>query len=149
MKNLNCTSQVFRGMSESESRSSNDEAEEEYDGSDNSGDESDRIEGGDGMADMMSKILHQQVHGKVPVLAKRKTAIMKELESEYADKDRLKKLKLKRQEQRVKHMVVPDHTTLDYERQLKKIATRGGATIAYVIPSCRNSQLQWWLCLMP
>lgn len=56
---------------------------------------------------------------------------MKELESEYADKERLKKLKQKRQEQRVKHMVVPDHTTLDYERQLKKVATRGGSIIYF------------------
>ena len=60
------------------------------------------------------------------MLAKRKTAIMKELETEYADRDRLKKLRIERREQRVKHLVIPDHTTLDYERQLRKVATRGG-----------------------
>lgn len=50
-------------MSESDSRSSDNEVEE-YDGSVNSGDEG-TSRTGDGMADMMAKILHQQVHGKV------------------------------------------------------------------------------------
>jgi hypothetical protein len=60
-------------------------------------------------------------------LAKRKTTIMKELEQEYADRDRLKKLKIERKEARDKHLVLPQALSADYERQLRKIATRGGA----------------------
>jgi hypothetical protein len=59
-------------------------------------------------------------------LAKRKTTIMKELEQEYADRDRLKKLKIARKEARDKHLLLPHALTADSERQLRKIATRGG-----------------------
>lgn len=51
---------------------------------------------------------------------------MKELEKEYADRDRLKKLKIAKKEVRDKHLVLPQALTADYERQLRKIATRGG-----------------------
>jgi hypothetical protein len=67
------------------------------------------------------------------VLAKRKTAIMKELEVEYADKDRLKQRKVIRQASRDKHMVIPTHATGDYERQLRKVATRGGSKFLFLI----------------
>ena len=54
---------------------------------------------------------------------------MKELEQEYADKDRLKKLKLIRKESRDKHLYLPQALSVDDERQLRKIATRGGTVI--------------------
>ena len=60
------------------------------------------------------------------MLAKRKTAIMKELEEEFADRDRLKRLRAQRKLAREKHIVIPDVSTADYERQLRKVATRGG-----------------------
>ena len=86
----------------------------------------------DGMADMMAKILHQQVEGKIPVLAKRKTTIMKELEKEKSSKDRLKLVRKQKKEDKGKFLVVPDHSTTDYERQLRKVATRGGEDCGYV-----------------
>ena len=84
-------------------------------------------EGKDGMADMMAKILHQQVdRGKIPILAKRKTTIMKELEKEKTADDKLKLAHKQKQQERNKFQIVPDHTMTDYERQLRKVATRGG-----------------------
>jgi hypothetical protein len=96
----------------------------------------------DGMADMMAKILHQQVEGKVPVLAKRKTTIMKELEKEKSSKDRLKLVRRQKREDKGKFLVVPDHSTTDYERQLRKVATRGGEQCAY-LPNTKQN-----LCLV-
>ena len=54
---------------------------------------------------------------------------MKELEKEYADKDRLKKLKQSKKEARDRHLTLPNPFTAEYERQLRKIATRGGKSI--------------------
>lgn len=79
----------------------------------------------DGMADMMSKILNQSVGAKIPVLAKRKSNIVKEIEQDKAELLRLKRQKAERKAEKTKQMVVPDQTTADFERQLRKLATRG------------------------
>jgi len=50
---------------------------------------------------------------------------MKEIAAEHQDRDRLKKLRAERRAARDKQMVVPDQTSANYERQLKKLATRG------------------------
>ena len=63
---------------------------------------------------------------KVPVLAKRKTALMKDIETVHKDNSELKKLRIERKQERTKQMVTPDASTADFERQLKKLATRGG-----------------------
>lgn len=54
---------------------------------------------------------------------------MKELEKEYADRDRLKKLKQAKKEARDQHLTLPNPLTAESERQLRKIATRGGIYI--------------------
>lgn len=101
-------------------------------GSDDGGSDSQMSDNGpsddkvDGFADMMTKILNQKIPGKVAVLAKRKTQIMKDIEGDKGDKERLKRLRMERKAQREKQLVVPDQTSADYERQLRKLATRGG-----------------------
>jgi hypothetical protein len=80
----------------------------------------------DGLADMMSKILNQKVGDKIPVLAKRKTAMMKEMEGTHIDADRQKKQRAEKRAEREKQLVVPDLSSADFERQLRKLATRGG-----------------------
>mmetsp|Transcript_6798 Transcript_6798/g.13071 ORF Transcript_6798/g.13071 Transcript_6798/m.13071 type:complete len:322 (+) Transcript_6798:42-1007(+) len=110
------------------------------------GDESSAEEEGqgrDGMADMMSKILHQQVDGgRIPVLAKRKTTIMKQLEQEKASHDRLKEARRQKREDKGKFMVVPDHSTGDYERQLRKVATRGVVALFNAITKAKREELE-------
>ena len=81
---------------------------------------------GDGFANVISKILSQNVNGKIPVLAKRKTSKMKEIEAMKDEKEQQKKLRTERKAEREKQVVIPTVITLDYERQLKKLATRGG-----------------------
>jgi cobalamin biosynthesis protein CobT len=111
------------GMEEEEG---SEEEEEEEEGSEEEEEEEEEGGGRDGMADMMARLLQQQVSGRVPVLAKRKTTIMKQLDGEKAAKDRLKEARRQKREDKAKFLVVPDHSTGDYERQLRKVATRGG-----------------------
>ena len=63
---------------------------------------------------------------QVPLLAKRKTKAMKEMEEEGAKRAESRGKAVARRAQMTQQFVVPDHTATDYERQLKKIATRGG-----------------------
>ena len=51
---------------------------------------------------------------------------MKEIENENKDKLELKKRRLVKVEGLQKNLVIPDQTTADFERQLRKLATRGG-----------------------
>jgi len=51
---------------------------------------------------------------------------MKDIESVHKDSADMKKLRAERRLERTKQMVVPHASTADFERQLKKLATRGG-----------------------
>lgn len=66
------------------------------------------------------------VVNQVAVLAKRKTPLMKEIEGANKDGNDMRKLRAERRQERSKQNVLPDSSTADFERQLKKLATRGG-----------------------
>jgi hypothetical protein len=51
---------------------------------------------------------------------------MKDIEVVHKGNHDLKKLRSERRLERTKQMAVPDASTADFERQLKKLATRGG-----------------------
>jgi hypothetical protein len=61
-------------------------------------------------------------------LAKRKTTLMKEMEGSAEEKERLKRQKVERKLEKEKKMMAPDVSpaSTDFERQLRKLATRGG-----------------------
>mmetsp|Transcript_5832 Transcript_5832/g.7588 ORF Transcript_5832/g.7588 Transcript_5832/m.7588 type:complete len:265 (+) Transcript_5832:163-957(+) len=80
---------------------------------------------GVGMADVISKLLGQNVGKANPVLAKRKTKMMKEREAQAAEKKDLTRRQLENKEKKERAFVKADVTTLPYERQLKKVANRG------------------------
>ncbi|KAG5176478.1 Rrp15p-domain-containing protein [Tribonema minus] len=83
-------------------------------------------DGAGGMGDVMARILGQQIAGSsAPVLAKRKTKAMKEMAEEAERKATLVAKRAERRAARAQQLVVPDVTSQDRERQLKKIATRG------------------------
>lgn len=63
---------------------------------------------------------------QAPVLAKRKTKTMKEMENASVKRAETRGKSAARRANMTQQFVIPDHTTTDYERQLKKIATRGG-----------------------
>lgn len=101
--------------------------EDEFDVEEEDHDEINDNDKADGFADMMSKILNQKTGDKVPVLAKRKTALMKEMEGSHKDADRLKRQRAEKKSEKEKQLVVPDLSSADFERQLRKLATRGGS----------------------
>lgn len=108
-------------------------------------DEAEGGEGGeekDGMADMMSKILNQNVSSSNPILAKRKTAIMKEMEEGKEDNERLKRLRAQRKSEREKQLAAPDAGTADYENQLRKLATRGVISLFNAISSSKRDEVE-------
>ncbi len=81
---------------------------------------------------MIAKLLQQTNESDVPVLAKRKTPVMKEIEAERMDAINKKKARLSRKKEReggwVKNpsMQIKQHpSSQDYERNLRKLATRG------------------------
>lgn len=100
--------------------------DDEFDQGEAENDEIGDIGKGDGFADMMSKILNQKTGDKIPVLAKRKTTLMKEAEGSHIDSDRLKRQRAAKKVEKEKQLVVPDLSSADFERQLRKLATRGG-----------------------
>lgn len=60
------------------------------------------------------------------MLAKRKTKAMKEMEEAAVTREENRGKSAARRAKLTQQFAIPDHTTTDYERQLKKIATRGG-----------------------
>jgi hypothetical protein len=103
-----------------------DKFEDEFENEGDDDESNEDVEKGDGLADMMSKILNQKVGDKIPVLAKRKTAMMKEVEGSRLDSDKSKRQRLEKKAEKEKQLVIPDASSADFERQLRKLATRGG-----------------------
>jgi hypothetical protein len=81
---------------------------------------------GAGFGAAMSKIMARDLTGKAtPVLAKRKTAQAKQADkAALAIKEDAKKRKLRKRARKA-HLVVPDPLQADFERQLRKVATKG------------------------
>jgi len=102
-----------------------DKFEDEFENEGDDDESNEDVEKGDGLADMMSKILNQKVGDKIPVLAKRKTAMMKEVEGSRVDSDKSKRQRLEKKAEKEKQLVIPDASSADFERQLRKLATRG------------------------
>ncbi|ORX85492.1 Rrp15p-domain-containing protein [Basidiobolus meristosporus CBS 931.73] len=78
-------------------------------------------------ADAMAKILGTKLKRsdkEAPILARSK-GIEKKIEEEKLEYKARKALTAEKKKLAQKDRVVPDHTTLDYEKKLKKVATRG------------------------
>ncbi|CAN0000515.1 unnamed protein product [Ectocarpus sp. 6 AP-2014] len=93
-----------------------------------------------GMGDVMARILGQKLDTRVqaPVLAKRKTKTMKEMENASVKRAETRGKSAARRAKMTQQFVIPDHTTTDYERQLKKIATRGVVALFNAISKRQN-----------
>jgi hypothetical protein len=62
----------------------------------------------------------------VPVLAKRKTKLMKDMEEQKKASREKKEAAAKKRAALNHQLYTPDHTQVEPEKQLRKIATRGG-----------------------
>lgn len=83
---------------------------------------------------------------QAPVLAKRKTKAMKEMEEASAKRTDARGKAAARKAMMTQQFVIPDHTTTDYERQLKKIATRGGEMRLHLMHVCHRQLIAVLLC---
>ncbi|DBA00197.1 TPA: hypothetical protein N0F65_007822 [Lagenidium giganteum] len=83
-------------------------------------------EGAVGFGDAMSKILGQNVSEDAqPILAKRTTARMREIQNEKREAKTARLSATERRMREQKDMVIPDHTTVVQDRKLRMIATKG------------------------
>jgi len=80
---------------------------------------------GFGMSEVISKLLEQPVSKPNPILAKRKTKMMKDREAQAQERRELAQRQLANKEKKTKGLIAPDPLQAPYERQLKKVATRG------------------------
>ncbi|RLN72541.1 hypothetical protein BBJ28_00023193, partial [Nothophytophthora sp. Chile5] len=110
--------------------------EEEQDEEPQSGDDSDEDAASDddeegegheavGFGDAMSKILGQNVAADAqPILAKRTTQRMREIQNEKKETKTARLSASERREREQKDMAIPDHTTVVQDRKLRMIATK-------------------------
>lgn len=111
----------------------------------------------DGMADVMARILNQEVNKKAPVLAKRRTALMKDMEKEKRERHRAKEAAEKKRAALNHQLYVPDHKDAERERQLRRIATRGVVALFNAVTKARQAQEEggdgstgmFYLCFSP
>ncbi|KAF1788853.1 Tetratricopeptide repeat [Phytophthora cactorum] len=79
-----------------------------------------------GFGDAMSKILGQNVaEDAQPILAKRTTARMREIQSDKKETKTARLSAAEKREREQKDMALPDHTTAVQDRKLRMIATKG------------------------
>ncbi|KAH7465478.1 uncharacterized protein KRP23_12018 [Phytophthora ramorum] len=79
-----------------------------------------------GFGDAMSKILGQNVAADAqPILAKRTTARMREIQSDKQETKTARLSAAEKREREQKDMAVPDHSTAAQDRKLRMIATKG------------------------
>lgn len=67
---------------------------------------------------------------QTPVLAKRKTTLMKEMEREKKEKTQAKAALEKKKEALNHQLYIPEPQDAERERHLRRIATRGGKCLA-------------------
>lgn len=67
------------------------------------------------------------------MLAKRKLQVIKDDEDDKITKNKQTMLKLAKRIEREKQLVIPDESNIHYERQLRKLATRGVVGILFII----------------
>ena len=80
-----------------------------------------------GFGDAMNKVL-QQNHSSntIPILAKRTTARMREIQQDKMMRKQHKSVANAKREQKYRDMVLPSHKTIAKDRSLRMIATKGG-----------------------
>ncbi|KXN72565.1 Rrp15p-domain-containing protein [Conidiobolus coronatus NRRL 28638] len=78
---------------------------------------------------------------QTPVLSKSKQTIAK-LEDEKLEEQAKKLLKLEKKAQQEKAHVLPDHKTVEYEKKLRKVATRGVVKLFNAIKAQQRSDEQ-------
>ena len=64
-------------------------------------------------------------------MAKRKTPMMREMEQEKRERRQEREAAERKRAALNQQLYVPDHTDVDRERHLRRVATRGGALVCF------------------
>lgn len=92
---------------------------------DNDNEEDQQEKKKDGFADTIMNLLKQDTGSKLPVLSGRKTALMKQMQ-EHQKEAKVQELKRLEKKRRIEaKMVRPQENNIEFERQLRKLATKG------------------------
>ena len=94
--------------------------------------------GGAGFADALTKILKKPVAGNNVVLAKRKTSNMKKIEEERRAQRAQKRARKEKLERDRMCMELPSKETEQFERNLRKIATKGVVAFFNAVSEAQN-----------
>jgi len=81
----------------------------------------------------------------VPVLAGRKTSLMKQLEKNKQENVELKGKRLERKKKLKSLLVDPNNVNIEFERQLRKLATKGGMYLCLTMLT--HSVMCGWYCI--
>jgi len=99
---------------------------------------SSKASGGDGLANVLSKILSENVGSKATVLGKRKTEAMRSIEQEAETNDRNKQARILKKIDQLRQMKTPNEYSVEHERSLRKIATKGVVALFNAIASSKR-----------
>ena len=97
--------------------------------------------GGGGFADALQKILKKPLDAKSPgsaILSKRKTPNMKLIEKELEEERERKKARATKKDKDMIGLEIPTYKTMNYERQLKRIATRGVVSLFNAVKAAQT-----------
>ena len=115
------------GNEQSNNTDDDNEEEEEEEHSSNEEEKHDATHDVVGFGDAMNKLLTQNVADDMqPILAKRTTARMREIQSDKKETKTARLSAAEKREREQKDMALPDHLTATQDRRLRMIATRGG-----------------------
>ncbi len=126
---------------EEDSDSSSEEQSESSDNGDGLGKKNSGLGGGGGFADALQKILKKTLDVKSPgsaVLSKRKTPNMKLIEQELKEEKARKRARETKKDKDMIGLEIPSYKTLNYERQLKRVATRGVVSLFNAVKSAQS-----------
>ena len=118
-------------------------SEDEATGNDGLGEKNSGLGGGGGFADALQKILKKQVPSDSPggsILSKRKTPNMRLIEKEMKEARERKRAKETKKDKDMIGLVIPSYKTLNYERQLRRVATRGVVSLFNAVKTAQTSK---------
>ena len=129
----------------SEGEDNDSSSDEQSESSDNDGGLGEKnfsgLGGGGGFADALQKILKKPLDAKSPgsaILSKRKTPNMKLIEQELKEEKARKRARETKKDKDMIGLEIPSYKTLNYERQLKRVATRGVVSLFNAVKSAQS-----------
>ena len=118
-------------------------SEDEATGNGGLGGKNSGLGGGGGFADALQNILKKQAPSDSPggsILSKRKTPNMRLIEKEMKEAREKKRARETKKDKDMIGLVIPSYKTLNYERQLRRVATRGVVSLFNAVKTAQAAR---------